>query len=73
MQFVRIIERAPIIGCKNDFDLEALNGVFKSPFHKFEDNESYMSILEYLEKLYKVEISEFYNPDLDLEFKDECN
>lgn len=70
MKIARIIARAPIIGCKNDFDLEALNGIFKSPYHEFEEGKTYMQIFEYLENLYKVEIDEIHNPKLTIEYKD---
>ena len=70
MKIARIIAREQIIGFENDFDLEALNGIFKSPFHKFEEDKSHMQIFEYLENLYMVEINKLYNSELTLEYKD---
>lgn len=69
MKIARIIARAQIIGIEDDLGLEALNGIFKSPFHKFEEDKSDMQIFEYLENVYKVEIDKIHSSKLDLDYK----
>ena len=73
MKIARIVAREQIIGIENDYGLEALNGIYRSPFHEFKENSSYMQIFENLEHIYKVEINKLFNPYLTLENGDECN
>ncbi len=68
MKTVRLVSREKIQGINTDEGLFALNGIFKSPIHNFDDGVHNSTILNELMDIYDSEISKLYDPTTSLEF-----